>query len=107
MHDLPMVNRGLSLVAAAVATVVGVVYAQVMRDQGDTPVVWFVLLLVVGAGASAAAAFVPRPRPFAVLATVVLTVSMVISILSVGILLLPAVLASVLTLGRRTAPAAG
>jgi len=104
VHDLPMVTRGLSLVAAAVTSVVGVVYAQVMRDQGDTPVAWFLFLLVVGAGASIVAAFAPRPRPFAVLATIVLVVSMVISILSVGILLLPAVIASVLTLIRRQVP---
>ncbi len=104
MHDLPMVNRGLSLVAAAVAAVVGVVYAQVMRDQGDTPVAWFLFLLVVGVAASVVAAFVARPRPFAVLATVVLAGTMVISILSVGILLLPAVLASLLTLVRRKVP---
>ena len=99
-----MVTRGLSLVAAAVTSVVGVVYALIMRDQGDTPVAWFLGLLIIGAGASIVAAFVPRPRPFAVLATVVLAVAMVVSLLSVGILLLPAFLASLLTLVRRKVP---
>jgi len=99
-----MVTRGLSLVAAAVTSVVGVVYALIMRDQGDTPVAWFLFLLVIGAGASIIAAFAPRPRPFAVLATVVLAVAMVVSLLSVGILLLPAFLASLLTLVRRKVP---
>ena len=101
-----MTSRALSFAAAICMAAVAIVYLSVMTAQDDSPAAWFVVLLAAGVCASVAAALADQfRRPFAITATAAIAVAALISIASVGLLLLPAVVASGLALVRRKVPA--
>lgn len=76
----------LAVVAVAIVLVVVVVYLGIMREQGDTPVPWFLAALLLGAGAAGYGADRARPHRGAalVLAAGVLAAVGVLAILSIG-----------------------
>jgi len=85
-----MTSRVLGVAAAVITLLVAVVYALVMRDQGDSPATWFLAVLVVAALLAAAGSLRPTSRSLLVVATVLLAAATLVSLASVGLFLLPA-----------------
>lgn len=76
----------LAVVAVVIALVMAGVYVGIMREQGDTPVPWFLAGLLVGAVAAGYGAIPagPNRRAVLVLAAVVLVAMGVVAMLTIG-----------------------
>lgn len=88
-------SRVAAALAAALATGVLALYAQLMRDQGDAPALWVVALFAAGIGACCVGAVLPRSWATLV-ALVILGLLTLLSLPSIGMFLLPSVLLLVL-----------
>jgi len=95
------VGRGRFDIAASIAACLAVLmlgaYVAIMRGQGDQPLVWFSAALVIGAALAAYGIYRPAPhrKTVLVVAAVVLGLSGVIALLTIGA---PIVFAGVLCL---------
>ena len=86
-------------VAAALWTLGYVLlYVAVIRHQGSDVAWWYVLLLWLASALASCADLTPRPRTALVGALVVYGACTLVAMLSIGVLLVPAVLACALAL---------
>ena len=78
-----------------------VVYLLVVQSQGDQPARWYVLLLSLAVLALCFAVIGEGHRPLIVAAVVMLAVATLAGLLSIGLLLLPALAAAAFAAVRR------
>jgi len=92
----------LAVVSAAVALTMAVVYVAIIRQQGESPVPWFLAALLLGAGAAGYGARRSAPRRgAALLAAGVLLLAMgMLAILSIGFPILVAALGCLVAAAR-------
>jgi hypothetical protein len=93
-------SRYLVLGAAVWAAGYTGIYIVIVRGQGNSPAWWYVALLATGTGALALAAAKRRPRPPLILGTVCLALAALAGLLSVGLLLVPGVVAAAVVATR-------
>jgi hypothetical protein len=91
-HDVKV--RLLALGLAAWVTAYAWVYLESMRDQGSTPYWWYVAIIGAGAVPSLLAAAGLRSRSVLICGAVILGIAVVLALPSIGILLLPGVIAA-------------
>jgi hypothetical protein len=81
--------------AAAVWTIAyAIVYLVVISGQGNSPAAWYVVMLAIGAVSLVVAAAGRAMRPALIFGTIVLGIATLLGLLSIGLLLLPALIAS-------------
>jgi hypothetical protein len=91
---MPRTWRVLALLAAVMAVVMAWVYVAILRAQGDSPYLWVLAVLLVGAGLSVYGAFwSPYRRPALLAGGILLILLGGLAILSIG---LPIILAGLL-----------
>jgi hypothetical protein len=93
-----MSYRWPALAALVLTATYAIVYVSAVRAQEGTIAWWYIGALVVAMVALGIAVPGGRPRATLVVATVVLGLSFVVGLLSVGLLLVPALVASVVAL---------
>jgi len=81
---------GLAVWVAAYAWV----YVESMRDQGNTPYWWYLAVIAAGAVPSLLAALGLQSRPVLICGAVILGIAAVLALPSIGMLLLPGVIAA-------------
>jgi hypothetical protein len=86
--------------AAAWTVVFAAAYLLVIRSQGGTPAWWFLALLVVAAGLLIAPLRGRAVRPALIGAAIVLGLCSMLGIASIGIFLIPAVVAAAFAAAR-------
>ena len=89
-----MRSRYLAIGAAVWAAGYAAVYAAVVTRQGNSPAWWYLALLAAGAGSLAVAATRRWPRPVLIFAAACLALAALAGVLSIGMLLVPAVVAA-------------
>jgi hypothetical protein len=89
-----MRSRWLVIGAAVWTAGYGGVYLAVIGAQGNAPAWWYVALLAIAAGSLVVASAGRRPRPILIVAAGLLAVAVVAGVLSIGMLLVPAVVAA-------------
>jgi hypothetical protein len=89
-----MRSRWLVIGAAVWTAGYGVVYLAVLGAQGQDPVWWYVAMLAVGTGSLLFAFAGLRPRPLLIVAAALLALAALAGVLSIGMLLVPAVVAA-------------
>lgn len=91
-HDVKvrLLALGLAVWVAAYAWV----YAESMRDQGSTPYWWYLAIIGAGAVPSLLAAAGLRSRSVLICGVVILGIAAVLALPSIGMLLLPGVIAA-------------
>jgi hypothetical protein len=93
-------SRYLVLGAAVWAAGYTGIYIVIVRGQGNSPAWWYVALLATGTGALALAAAKRRPRPPLILGTVCLALAALAGLVSIGLLLVPGVVAATVAATR-------
>jgi hypothetical protein len=91
--------RWLVIGAAVWTAGYGGVYLAVIAAQGSAPAWWYVALLAVGAGLLVVASAGRKPRPILIVAAALLGLAALAGVLSIGMLLVPAVLAAAVAAG--------
>jgi hypothetical protein len=86
--------RYLAIGAAVWAAGYGAVYAAVVTGQGNSPAWWYLAVLAAGAGSLAVAATRRWPRPALIFGAACLALAALAGVLSIGMLLVPAVVAA-------------
>ena len=95
-------------IAAAVWTAMNAgIYLLVISAQGNLPAWWYLAVLGVSALLFALAACRLWPVPMLITGAVLLTAAALVGVLSIGLLLVPGVLAAVAALGPTHRPPAG
>jgi hypothetical protein len=87
-------SRYLAIAAAVWAAGYAGVYVVVVSNQGNSPAWWYVALLAAGAGSLAVAAAGRWPRPALFFGAACLALAALAGILSIGMLLIPALVAA-------------
>jgi hypothetical protein len=95
-------SRYLTIAAAAWAAGFAGLYVAVVTRQGNSPAWWYLALLAAGTGSLAVAAIWRQPRPALILAVACLTMAALAGLLSIGMLLVPAVVAATVAASRTT-----
>jgi len=96
-----MRSRYLILGAAAWAAGYTGSYIALIHQQGNSsPAWWYVALLAAGAGSLALAATGRRPRPLLILGVACLALAALAGVLSIGLLLVPGVVAAAIAAAR-------
>jgi hypothetical protein len=91
-HDVKV--RLLALGLAAWVAAYAWVYVESMRDQGSAPYWWYVAIIGAGAVPSLLAAAGLRSRSVLICGAVILGIAAVLALPSIGMLLLPGVIAA-------------
>lgn len=91
-HDVKVRLLALGLVGWVAAY--AWVYVESMRDQGSTPYWWYLAIIGAGAEPSLLAAAGLRSRSVLICGAVILAVAAVLALPSIGMLLLPSVIAA-------------
>jgi len=86
--------RYLAIGAVVWATGYAGVYVMVVSQQGNSPAWWYVALLAAGTGSLAFAATRRWPRPALIVGVASLALAALAGVLSIGMLLVPAVVAA-------------
>ena len=94
-YDRDVKVRLLALGLAAWVAAYAWVYVATMRDQGSTPYWWYVAIISAGAVPPMLAAAGLRSRSVLICGAVILGIAAVLALPSIGMLLLPAVIAAV------------
>ena len=94
-YDRDVKVRLLALGVAAWVAVYAWVYLTSMHDQGSTPYWWYVAVIGAGAVPLTLAAAGLRVRSVLICGAVILGIAAVLALPSIGMLLLPAVIAAV------------
>lgn len=76
------------------------IYIVIVGGQGSSPAWWYVALLAAGAGSLALAAAGRRPRPPLIIGAVCLALAALAGVLSIGLLLVPGVVAATVAATR-------
>jgi hypothetical protein len=100
-----MLSRLLALGAAVWTAGNAVLYLAVVHSQGGSPAWWYLALLGTAAAALAWCAVTGRAAVLSLCAAAVLGALALLGLLSVGLLLVPAVLAAAIAYGRAQQPA--
>jgi hypothetical protein len=87
-------SRYLAIGAAVWAAGYAGLYVVVISKQGNSPAWWYLTLLAAGAGSLAVAATRPWPRPALIFGAACLALAALAGVLSIGMLLVPAVVAA-------------
>jgi hypothetical protein len=87
-------SRYLAIGAAVWAAGYAAVYIAVIIRQGNSPAWWYLALLAAGTGSLAVAATRRWPRPALIFGAACLALAALAGVLSVGMLLVPAVVAA-------------
>jgi hypothetical protein len=93
-------SRYLALGAAVWAAGYAGIYIVIVRGQGNSPAWWYVALLAAGVVSLAVAAALRRPMAPLVLGMACLGLAALAGILSMGLLLVPGVVAAAVAAGR-------
>ena len=93
-----MRTRWCAIVAAVWALGYVLVYVTVVRGQGNDVAWWYVGLVWLASLLASSVVFVRSPRPMLFVALVVYAACMVLGALTIGLLLLPSVLATAVAL---------
>jgi hypothetical protein len=96
--------RYLAIAAAVWVAANAGLYLVTIHAQGNSPAWWYVATLAVAAAAFALAAAGLWPRPMLIAGTVVLIADAVLGILSIGVFLIPGVIAAVVALASQPGP---
>jgi len=91
-HDVKV--RLLALGLAAWVAFYGWVYIRSMRDQGSTPYWWYLAIIGAGAVPPLLTAAGVRSRPALICGAVTLAIAAMLALPSIGMLLLPGVIAA-------------
>ena len=83
----------LAAVNAVLIGLVGAVYGAILSSQGNGPAYWFVAVLAIAVGCAVVVAFGGQPTAMLV-NLVIVGACVVLGILSIGLLLMPAFVAS-------------
>ena len=95
-------------IGAAVWTAVNAgIYLLVINAQGNSPAWWYLAILGISVLLFALAACRLWPAPMLIVGAVLLTSAALVGVLSIGLLLVPGVLAAVGALGPTRRPPAG
>jgi hypothetical protein len=95
-----MRSRYLMLGAAVWAAGYTGIYLAVIHGQGNSPAWWYVALLAAGAGSLVLAGAGRRPRPLLIVGVVCLGLAALAGVLSIGLLLVPGVVAAAIAAAR-------
>lgn len=87
--------RYLAIGAAVWAAGYAAIYVAIVRGQGNSPAWWYVALLGAGVALLVLSSAGRWPRPTLISGTVLLALAVLAGLLSIGILLLPGVVAAV------------
>ena len=93
-------SRYLVLGAAVWAAGYTGIYIVIVRGQGNSPAWWYVALLATGTGVLALAVARRRPRPLLILGAFCLALAALAGLLSIGLLLVPGVVAATVAATR-------
>jgi hypothetical protein len=95
-----MTSRLLAMGASLWAAAYAVAYVLVVRSQDDSPAWWYLGLVVAASILLAAAGLGAALRTAAVIGLALLTVCALLGLLSIGVFLLPAVIAAAVAVTR-------
>jgi hypothetical protein len=95
-----MRSRYLMLGAAVWAAGYTGIYLAVIHGQGNSPAWWYVALLAAGTGSLVLAGAGRRPRPLLIVGVVCLGLAALAGVLSIGLLLVPGVVAAAVAAAR-------
>jgi hypothetical protein len=95
-----MTSRVLAMGASLWAAAYAVAYVLVIRSQDDSPAGWYLGLVVAASILLAAAGLGAAPRTAAAIGLGLLTVCALLGLLSIGVFLLPAVVAAAVAVTR-------
>jgi hypothetical protein len=93
-------SRYLAIGAAVWAAGYAGLYVVVISNQGNSPAWWYLALLAAGAGSLAVAAIRRWPRPTLIFGAACMALAALVGVLSIGMLLVPAVVAAVVAAAR-------